>query len=546
LQGGLVLPGGPTLGENIVPKKKCGFGVAVTVAFAVALSGCSDNRARQAGKELRGQVDKAQCLCNRAMTLMRNVVFVDKSTKETSPLSKDVTDPGRITFPKPTAADAVNRKAIDALDRAAGILKAAIGQYASDADKADVALAYLQQARTHALRAHYQRAAAYVVRIKVLQFIQKVEQAAQGLRTKTVAVRYYSLLAAEKNKQAEKTLALEKAKASDLAGALAELDDEIGELKAKKEVLSKLMDKRDIEARDLLVKSRQPAPNDPAGMAMLEKALAKQSEVGKAAAQIAGIEGEIDVRNTRRGTLALKLDLAKSVQRIMQAILDASRGSVARSQAELDTAKAALAEDGVKVASDTRLLADLCQDFGDREKLAAECLSQAADAWAKALLLLSDRTREVAAQKGDTHMAWAQLNTSRLRFRARIDRFADAMKTLWEKVNRPQGVPASVHGMGQAYLAGAADVKKQAETQYQQAVESYAKALKALAASDVGPQLRWAYQGQLATAYIGLYQLTGDKEKRDEARDLLAKALEGRESSRYLKSLVWFHRQLQQ
>ena len=525
------------MGENIVPKKKCGFGLAVTVAFAVALSGCSDNKARHAGKELRGQVNNAQRLCNRAMTLMRNVVFVDKTTKETSPLSKKITDPGQIEFPK--LAKAVNPKAIDALDKAAAILKDAIEKYAGDADKADVALAYLQQARTHALRAHYQRAAASVARIKVLQFIQKVEQAAQGLRTKTVAVRYYSLLAAEKNKQAQETLKLEKAKALQLTGALKELDGEIGELKAKKEVLSRLRDKRDIEARDLLVKSRQPAPNDPAGLEMLEKALAKQSEVGKADAQIAGIEGEIDVLNTRRGTLALKLDLAKSIQRIMQAILKASRGSVAKSQAELETAKTALTEDAVKVDSDTRLLADLCKDFGDREKLAEECLSQAVDAWAKALLLMGDRTREVAAQKGDTHMAWAQLNTSRLRFRARIDRFADAMKALWEKVNRP----GSVHGMGQAYLADAADVKKQAETQYQQAVESYDKALSA---SDVGPQLRWADQGQLATAYIGLYQLTGDKETRDEARNLLAKALEDRESSPYLKALVWFHRQLQQ
>lgn len=529
------------MGDSIVCKTKLAFGMAAAAMMtaAIFISGCSDSTPRRAGRELRREIDKAQRLCNRAMTLMKNVVIRDKDTKETSPLSREVTDPGAIDVLKPT--EAVNPKAIVSLDKAVLILDAAIGRHGGTAEAVDVGLAYLQLARVHALRAHYQRAAASVAHFKVEQFTQDVKQAAEGLRAKAALVQYYNLLAGAKNEQAQERFDIEKQKARRATDELKKINGQIADLETDKEAQVKLENDCTVEARALRMRSREPGLKDP--MAQLEKALAKRLEVNKAAAKIAGIEHEIDVRKTRRGTLALELALANSIQSAMKAILDIEDDSVAESGSKRDETRAAIVAEAKNAENDANDLKGACKEAGQHEELAEECLRKAVEACRQAAPRLGGPPAdETAAQRGDTHMAWADLNTSRLRRRRRISQFADAMMSLWGKLDRPGDAAAAFSEMAASYLAKPAEVKKQAETQYQQAVESYAAALSELGSR---PKRRWAYQGQLATAYIGLYRLTGDADKRDKARDLLNKALEDRESSPYLKSLLWFHRQLQ-
>ena len=156
---------------------------------------------------------------------------------------------------------------------------------------------------------------------------------------------------------------------------------------------------------------------------------------------------------------------------------------------------------------------------------------KAGDAFGRSVRL--EKTRAVVAETGDLHMAAGRLYVRRIAF---IDRLAWSTKTILGPGAKGTADLAKVEEL--ASSPGKEALRESAEKDFTDAVKSYKIALRQIASTRVDPKLRWVYQGQLASARLALYRVTGDAEVLAEARKDLDDALEDKESSPHLKSLV--------
>ena len=565
-------------------------GAALLAALLLA-GGCSDSESRRAGRAVREDVDKALRLCDQALTLLDNPVLEHVETKELSPLLgkqyERLNDEKKLRV---LAADEkLNPKALAKLDQAVSLLGAAImrqaravadGKLASGLDAAargkggeaqdmlslllsakadvqlleaakqqrdgvaapaDLSLAFLQLGRAYALKAYYWRVSAANSRAKAERILRKADLPDRTMRASVGLRDYYVRLVGVSNEEANQRLADAATTATNKNAEIKSIVKEIGGLNDHKNGLTAEMNRLVAEARRLRLESRSPTCKDPEGV--LKEVWKTLAQANRAASQIAETESKIDVLETNRTLLQLDLNLAEAVQTAMKKAVADTNTRIAQGEAELSKAEAALVTAAEEVKDLAKQLDAACLEARGNELLAEEAFQSAVHARSLAhRFLTGDQAGEAAAEQGDIHMRWAGFCMDRLRFRERVGSFSQGAKQLWAKWDPSGGVPAIFGDVVANYLSTPDEVKKQATQQYREAVKRYGDAVAKM--RDERERL-WAYEGQLATAYIALYRLDHQPQDLEEAKKILGKALTGKEDSPFLQSLIWWQRQLQ-
>lgn len=544
------MAGARALGDSTVCEQKRRFCMTVIGAVLAALAvagGCQDQSARQASQTLRDEIDKAQRLSSKALTLLKNAVVVDRSAmpeREIVPSAKAPSD--KLDIKVLPARGHVSEEAQTSLKRAIKILEAALAARGEARDP-DVVLAYRQLARVHSLVAHCHRVMGGHAVHRVEENVRQVEEIGIALRARGALVRHYDLLVAARNEEAEKSARDAKAEGLSLQTRLKDTEKKIADLLVEKKAQTRRMNEAATKSRELRGQSKSPSCKDP--MAVLEQALEKQSQANEAVAAITRIENQVDVLNSERGELSLKLELSEAIQKSMREILQAGDARIETSKQERGEEKARLAAEIKAMAEPAGEIDRWCKEAQTQEDLAKEALAKAIEARAKAVKILAKTAGpETFAQQGDDRMARGELGAERLRLRLRISNFGEAMKDVWQGLPDAGPIPGRLGSIAKTYLDDPAAVQKEAQEQYDLAVRDFGEALdrlKAQAREDrTASHREWAYLGQQATAYLGLYRLTKDAGAREQARELLEEALKGKASSPYLKSLVWLRSQL--
>ena len=109
---------------------------------------------------------------------------------------------------------------------------------------------------------------------------------------------------------------------------------------------------------------------------------------------------------------------------------------------------------------------------------------------------------------------------------------ANSIHEFLQKIS-PRRIPTARLNKMKNFLPKANEIIKEARESYRQALEFYKKASHRADRHQV-----WLYQGQVATAYVRLYNISKDPQHLSEARKTLDEALEDKEDSPYLDALV--------
>jgi len=497
------------------------FLVGVLLVGASVLTGCSEAKSRRAGKEILQKVDTAQRLYEKALALLANPVY--KAGGQFAPIIETTEiSPGQIEFPP---AGTLHPQAWKDLQQAEKILSGAM-EAGAEALPADRAVGHRAMGRVVALKGYYLAAEASSARSRANKTLDQAEELIMLIRAQNDLVEYYDRLIAMSDEDVLEMRSSASAAAADLEARIGSTDAQLAELRKACETIIASNEELNAQARNLRVDSRLATGTK--GLELLEKALEIERRVNRAASEVAGMEYTIGVLGAGRGVLALELAA-------VQGQLAAAEEILATRKSNKETNSKKRSELLVSIAAGLEKVETLLHDIAEASERARLAEDRAAGTYVQAVGQLKEARKlqdtsqsNPTAEEADAHMALAGLYASRLKLQEHGALLVGGLTKLWANLTPPREAPPAV-GKVQAYISAPAATRKSAEQHYTAATELYARALSA-----VERQQRWIYQGQLAAAYVGLYQLSRDPDVLDRAKEILREALKDKQASPYL------------
>jgi len=168
----------------------------------------------------------------------------------------------------------------------------------------------------------------------------------------------------------------------------------------------------------------------------------------------------------------------------------------------------------------------------------AAAQTEAINAYDLAVRQLKNAAREsgtkrarIGAQQADVLMSAANLQAGSLEVLEKNQRFISRLGKVWEDMSTADGSD-EVRQIG-AFLSQPDQLREDVKAKYTEGIQLYETALRG-----VDRKVRWAGQGQLAAAYIQLYNFTKDQSVRAKAVKVLDEAIKGKEHSPNLNSII--------
>ena len=319
---------------------------------------------------------------------------------------------------------------------------------------------------------------------------------------------------------------------------------DIQDLDTKVKGLEKVRDQRNAEnqkraaAAQKLETASQLAGDPKVKKDKWEESRTIRKEMDVARNKIESNEDDIAVEGARRKDLVVRLDTAKA--RIAAATVVLEDRATEKSGFQ-DAAQKL--KDKVKKTQEQieKLAATIVKTSKTGVQARTEAVSactQAADDLTKAAELHSREKEAVAkAAHADVAMFWGRLLANQHHSSTETGMLVTDLQKIWADVSSPGAgkaeVPQVVKNI-QNVVSQPGQIKAEAVAKYELAIQLYEEAKNAAPAT----HLQWAYEGQLALAHRALYHLSGNTTNLAEGRSALKRAVEGKESSPFLKQYV--------
>jgi hypothetical protein len=508
------------IGDSEVRKSIHPLFVLVLSAAAVvtwALAGCSENARQKASRKLLDQVASAEQSYQRAAALLGNPVFSVNGTYTP------------VQSPVPANADVevapmgtLHPEVLDDLDKIEKLLTSAIAD-AGQAAPEDVAIAQMMLGRTYALRGYCLMFEAYGP-LKTLHDARKrAGDALVSVQNGNELVTFYKSLA--NLSDAGLTAARDQALADKLRidNEIKDIDDRLADLAKEKEAQTAIYQEKNAEARAKQSESAAGSPRE--GLKKLDESLALKTEANKAESAMAEIERATFVLHARRETQVIELSGAEAKIEAADQEIAARNSTVERNTADATKAEAALAQK-------QRALNDLLGAMAQASEQMAAADRKAVGEYDKAFNQFKQAgagAPSSGVKQADALMRIAEAKAQDVRELEVNIRFLQSLRAACQDL--PGGVPTQA-GRIVAFLPESDADKSAAVADYKEAAGLYEQAVRT-----ADRNYKWAYLGQVASAYADLYELDGSAEALQAARQALSEALEGRENAPALKPL---------
>ena len=518
----------PYSGDSTVRSQNVIVGTVFMILLGAALApltGCSESARDRANHRLCKELSQAEKLYGRALALLANPVY--KSGDDYVPLERDTGQQADITVP--LLLD-VHPEVLPILERIDADLSAALSsEDSAEADDVTKALCDTMLSRCWSLRGF---CLSYTADEAKKRFHASKRQASGRLtylKQNEHLVGYYKLLATATDEDLVAMRAEAFEAAEELKAKMSDSDERLAAMDAEKLAQTKIYEQRSAEARRLDMSAVPRGVQQDA--ARLEKVLQLKSQASNAELVIAEIEHEVESLRAVRELYELSANAANSRIAAANEILAQRTQMVERNEAE--GRQAVLALDTVQTQL-LELVPDLgkaCEDYAAAQAKTLEAYNLAL----KRLGRLDASGDDAVVRRADLLMRVADIQADGLAELQSNKDFAESFGEVWEKLGKGQ-VPAAI-GTLRSFIKDPMAEKADAEGKYKKASELYQQVVK-----KADRNLRWAYQGQLASAYARLYALNRDPETLNAAREVLAEAIKNKEHSPNLTSLVQLQR----
>ena len=496
---------------------------------------------RHAGKELLASSDVAHRLWLRASALLGNPDYMD-SAGDISPLPKPLSDDEDVRL---IPVGMPNPKALEALKQAETQLAEALDRFPNaGAEEREMALRVM--ARIKALKGFYYRMEAQVTRARMPD--REASDPAGGQPGVYQAITLATVLAETAYRQGRLVVAYEAvalADAATLASMEAQTDADQREVAAQIE-----QHDRDIAAREMTIVSYRSQIADLEAQALdlrtasigaptapEMKVLANQSLEAKAKAhELSNLVTEetrqIELVAEQRADLAIRRDTGQQHLAVIRSALAEHEVGTEAYRQQAETAREDLAATLAALRDGIATATELAQQASEQEALAAESYGEALTSLESADQLTGDRLPGALSDEADVRMHLAAIFIGQVQLQKRMDRFAGHVKwcynSLPESIRRSEGEPSAP-----AYLTDRSKAGTLARQELSLAAELYQQA-----ADQAESAHRWVYQGQVAAAYFGMYQLSGSVDDLADAEEAQENAVAGREGSGLVAPIV--------
>ncbi|MDY6913471.1 MAG: hypothetical protein SVT52_03315 [Planctomycetota bacterium] len=505
--------------------------VAACLVGMLTVAGCSASKSRRARQNILEEVLEAQRLVNKALALLASPVYAvgDKYAPFTT---STLVGPGEGL--KILPGTALNPNAWQALQQAEDGLSAVLAENA-EARPEDRAMGQSMLARVASLKGDYQATIAAAARDRAGEALREAQKALGLMEFQLSLCKYFHGLANLTDKELRQMISNAKADVQKFTTASADVRAKIDRLTKDRDALLATNEERIAAARNLRIESRLASGQK--SLDLLQDALKIESQVSSNASKIGGIESQITSGKTEAKTVHLDLTSAKARLDVSGAVLKARKQQFGSADETKTKLLGTIAEAQKHLERLAERTFSACAAAAEAETAAANAYELARKQLKAAAEALHDHaSAEAMAEQADVLMAMAELNVRRLELQIDSSRLAKQIQSLWAEMDPPRNVPPALARAGD-YLAEPAMVRQTAEAQYEEAAKLYKKAM-----SKVRRELQWAYQGQLAAAYIRLYHLSNRADSLEEARAVLQEAFEGRENSPHLASVAELQR----
>ncbi|MFA6133628.1 MAG: hypothetical protein WC869_06390 [Phycisphaerae bacterium] len=532
--------------------------IAAMALILSALVGCSDSKSAQSSKKLLEAVETANRMCGKAMSQLGGPTIVAPALAVA----------GRVANVQVSWPDKPSEEIGTDLGKAEKLLSAAIREYEPAAGTREKALAQVMLGRILVLKGYYEMAAVAPARQEAQQSAAQALRAASLVRNCSSIIKYLSDLGALSDLELAQELQAARGQTDKYKGEVDKAQAKLSELSNQAEALRAANEKLIPRVRDLRVNS-QLAKGDKASE-LLEQALKLETEMNANASAIARLESEADAMEVTASDFKAALDFSQGREEAAKSILAGRKGFGDAREKEIQSLQTSLAAAKEAAQTAATQLATACEKIATAEQSALESYDQAAKKFKKAQASEPrGRNAGTLAQMGDAYWSMANLQYGSLQHRARNEEVADQIATAWappsavipttgksETATAPTTNPSSQPARREArpieeipefarailaYLPKADEVRAAAIENYDQAAKAYTDA-----EAQTPAQRKWAYQGEIAAAYIGLYRLSGSAEAAEKAKAALRDALEDKRDSVYLTAVVELERLLQE
>lgn len=511
--------------------------VAICAAAIFALYRWPQPKAREGGLAVLAAVQRARRLCSKALSrLTRSAYKVPEGKKAPS-------------------RDEVTLREEMALDEGAlGVLREAQDELADvlakngHAEEGALALGHATIGRILSLRAKFHAEMAAKAWQKARDARNKAYDVSAKMGSLGVKARYFNRLASLTTDAVAAESEAAKKRQKELQAEIETID---GQIKDKEKTHAALLEanaKLSKEAEQLNTAS-QLAIKAKESLDKFEQAQVREKQITKGRLALDKIENEIRDLKAKRADLAIELKNAEARATVADAIIADRKKLKGEHEAEVTGEKEKLAKTKGEVEALATEALKACQEAAEACKKAMPLYGEAEKSLKQSVGLQPSQPRqrkaEALAALGDLVLAWAQLHARQLADHHENELCVQAVEKAWvDPADLDAGAPGSSTPVTlpevlrnlRGFLKQSGQVRDTAKAKYQQAVDIYKEAMTSVSER----HLVWAYQGQLARAYLRLYELSGRKDTAslNEAKQLLRDATQGRENAPFIKPLA--------
>jgi hypothetical protein len=506
------------------------FAVLLAGMFlAISALGCSDDKSRQAGQNIRDEISKAGQLTKRASALMSNPAF--QAGNDFSPIDRRLSSADDITAFLPS--EAVNPLAWDALREAYDGMKKALADNA-DASAADQALGLSMLGRVQMVMGDYKKAQSLIALRQAWTALNIARSEARILQNQNNTLKQITLLASASDadlqgiiSQADTIIADRSAQQQKIKDAVAANLKKIEELTADSETnVTKATELR--VQRDNATREERLSLFDQA--AILNK---KINDNGLAISVLEQTNADLDAQAQ---TLAPEIDGAQTRKAAADKLLAAQKtasdyyikekGQATTQLSDTKTKiEAAFTQADLAIVQTNQVADEARKNYSDASSSYAS-----AETNSKGGLLGPD----ALIAQGIAKIRLAQMESQKLVLQNRLALVLAIAETAYKdaEVSAPE-VVAKV----KAYIVDQAVTMQAAADLYNEAVQAYQRAKRS-----VPSEQQWALQADIAAASAGRYELAVKPAEKAEAlaelKKQLADSLQRKASSPYLQEIV--------
>ncbi len=491
--------------------------VVCCAAVVIGLSVIPEHAPRRAGRNLLDAVSHSNRLYERAL-------FVERRGEEKTATAPAAAPAGR-KIP-------LNIRALELLKRAENHLRDALdANPRAETNAVSLANRFLStvSATIGRLRLHAASQGQAELRRQARQAKMSISDAAEAVNL----IKYYQIAAGGSNRDVEQMLSQAESDVASLDTKIKSIKDKLDESQKLHDTLQDKNENLLAQIRELRTKSRLTTGKK--SLDLFNQSLELQAKVNQANSRINQIENEQDKQKAVLEDLLAQQASAKLRLKAAGEILAARRSNTENINEIIAKHEQSLSGAINLLRGRIEKIVDLCSDITDNRARALDAYTRAGGYMQSAISAKTDigvapeEEPLLFAMQGEMYQSLGAANNANILLANQIASLTGDL----DKLARNPGV-----SMGEA-LGALKDCMPDIEQARAGAEEAYTKAAELLArAVDEAPdRLKWAYQGALASAYVGLYRLNGDAEARRmaiEARDM---ALEGKEPSPFLEPI---------